>query len=101
MNPPTLGGRARCASRLVVRGRKRRLALILLGAIADANGGVCRPDIDDLIARVPNLYMRRDARALLRRLEADGYIRRRPEGEIELLFAAHEADIAGTEQVVA
>jgi hypothetical protein len=97
-NAPAAGDRARCACRLVVEGEKRRRLLVLLAAYADGNGGVCAPSPADLIARVKGIDTERRLRSLLRRLEADGYLRRRPEGDIELLFAAREGDIDPTEQ---
>jgi len=70
-----------------VGGEKRRRLLVLLGAVADANGGRCCPSTELLLERVPSVRDRAKLFSLLRRLGEDGFIRALPRGGgWELLF---------------
>jgi hypothetical protein len=96
MNAPIMGVRARVACGLAVEGEKRRRVLVLLAAVADGNDGECRPSPDLLLERVPAIRDKAKLFAILKRLEADGFIRALPRGGgYELRFL--DADVAGGE----
>jgi hypothetical protein len=85
-NPPIMGERARAACALSVEGGKRRRLLVLLGAVADANDGVCCPPPALLIERIAGIEDKGKLFAILKRLGDDGLIRARQGGGYELLF---------------
>jgi hypothetical protein len=93
---PVMGERARRACALSIEGEKRRRLLILLAACADADGGECRPSVELLLERVPSIRDKAKLFSIVKRLEADGFIRVLPRGGgYELSFL--DADAAGCE----
>jgi hypothetical protein len=61
--------------------------VVLLAAYADANGGVCSPPVDELLARIPAIGNAQKLFGLARRLQEDGLIRQLPKHRgWELLF---------------
>lgn len=87
VNLPVLGWRARAALALDVEGQKRKKLLVLLSACADGNGGVCCPSPGLLLERVPAIRDKAKLFSILKRLEADGFIRVLPRGAgYELTF---------------
>ncbi len=83
---PVMGERARAACALTPPGQKRRRLLVMLGACADANGGECKPSPALLIERVAGIETKVKLFSILKRLEEEGFIRRRREGGYDLLF---------------
>lgn len=84
--PPVMGPRARAAAGLAIEGTKRRKLIVLLGAFADGNDGVCRPPTSEMLGRT-GIANAKKLFGVLRRLEEDGLLRQLPKNSgFELLF---------------